>query len=582
VNIPIWFHQEEGKKSSFIIDPPLPTSSSSASNSAGAQSPRRALHHGLEKPAHAIIDCCCVNNDKNSIDTVPFLFAGMEIVSNSRNIEMYSTDDEGNEKYLFTSRGMKFETDDDATDYNGPVADFGMPRGLGGEPPTKAEWYKCVMINPGGPETVRSLHLKLLSLRPARASRVNIRLLKLKGRISTVEELKANPQLVEEERKPTTEKKNGSSISAPTRPPMSAEEISMLKNALMEKAGVSTALPPSLNLPNATMGAAPTAAASQSDMGTAIAAVTMMVRSTEERLARSVTTSIGTLEQTTTSSFRFMELKMQSMEKALATQQETMENQDQLIKEQSRMLESQREMMESMMESMMEGQKLLLESVAALKQHQEEAEERSIRKISDIMFNGCNGIKSVEQTNTNSEEINIPNEDATKDIDETPLEVKVSVSEEYTEVVDTSSSENIPAINGSNKTLNDGNALKKSIMEPVNKSQNDPFAALADEDLLGFGDESDFSLRASTNVNLNQSVVGGEIQDLLGLSDEIAEVPIISNGHNCNAGHIPNGKSNDDFLSGLKEEYSESSDDAKKNEGSVYDSVTKCLGFSLQ
>eukprot|EP00957_Ditylum_brightwellii_P036077 2732918-Ditylum_brightwellii.AAC.1 len=119
-------------------------------------------------------------------------------------------------------------------------------------------------------------------------------------------------------------------------------------------------------------------------------------------------------------------------------------------------------------------------------------------------------------------------------------------------------------------------------MEPVNKSQNDPFAALADEDLLGFGDESDFSLRASTNVNLNQSVVGGEIQDLLCLSDEITEVPIISNGHNCNAGHIPNGKSNDDFLSGLKEEYSESSDDAKKNEGSVYDSVTKCLGFSLQ
>eukprot|EP00957_Ditylum_brightwellii_P022235 1678332-Ditylum_brightwellii.AAC.1 len=83
-----------------------------------------------------------------------------------------------------------------------------MPKGLGGEPPTKAEWYKCVMINPGGPETVRSLHLKLLSLRPARASRVNIRLLKLKGRISTVEDLKANPQLVEEERKPTTEKKN--------------------------------------------------------------------------------------------------------------------------------------------------------------------------------------------------------------------------------------------------------------------------------------------------------------------------------------------------------------------------------------
>eukprot|EP00957_Ditylum_brightwellii_P061066 4634747-Ditylum_brightwellii.AAC.1 len=114
-----------------------------------------------------------------------------------------------------------------------------------------------------------------------------------------------------------------------------------------------------------------------------------------------------------------MGLKMKSMEK-----------QYQLIKEQSQMLESQREIMQSMME----GQKLLLKSMVVLKQQQEEAEKRSIKKISDIIFNGFDEIISAEQTNKKLEEITILKEGATKCIDEASLGITLASTNGYNNI----------------------------------------------------------------------------------------------------------------------------------------------------
>lgn len=128
---PLWFDQEKGKKSSFLLQ---------LDNHANQ----------IAKPAHVIL--------KGSHKDV-FLFGGLEIITNARNIEIYLTGEDGKETYLTTSRGLLVAGDDD---------------------PYR---FKCLVVCPGGPRPVTRVHLKLLSLKPASCTGATLHLVKLKGRL---------------------------------------------------------------------------------------------------------------------------------------------------------------------------------------------------------------------------------------------------------------------------------------------------------------------------------------------------------------------------------------------------------------
>ena len=140
-NNTVWFDQEEGKKSSFLLR--LPTDFS------------------IEKPAHLLIHCVVGK------DILPFLFGGLELISNARIIEAYKKEESNpsNENYLQTARGIKEDGDTDI--------------------------HKSVLVCPKGPETVVRLNLKLLSLRPATCTKMTLLSMKLKGRLPNVEMMSA-------------------------------------------------------------------------------------------------------------------------------------------------------------------------------------------------------------------------------------------------------------------------------------------------------------------------------------------------------------------------------------------------------
>lgn len=136
---PLWFEQEEGKKTSFLLE---------LNDAAGE----------IQKPAHVIL---------RAGDS--FLFGGLEFVSNARNVEVYLTEND-KETYLTTSRGLLVSGDDNP------------------------HRFKCIVVCPGGPRAVTRVHLKLLSLKPESCTGATLHLMKLKGRMPPSKQEKGNTQ----------------------------------------------------------------------------------------------------------------------------------------------------------------------------------------------------------------------------------------------------------------------------------------------------------------------------------------------------------------------------------------------------
>jgi hypothetical protein len=135
----LWFEQEEGKKSSFLLE---------LNDAAGE----------IRKPAHVIL---------RAGDS--FLFGGLEFVSNARNVEVYLTEND-KETYLTTSRGLLVSGDDNP------------------------HRFKCIVVCPGGPRAVTRVHLKLLSLKPESCTAATLHMMKLKGRMPPSNQEKGNTQ----------------------------------------------------------------------------------------------------------------------------------------------------------------------------------------------------------------------------------------------------------------------------------------------------------------------------------------------------------------------------------------------------
>lgn len=257
---PLWFEQEEGKKSSFLLQ---------LDDAAGE----------IQKPAHVILQ----GGDS-------FIFGGLEFVSNARNVEIYLTED-GKETYLTTSRGLTDSGDD----------------------PYR---FKCIVVCPGGPRAVTRVHLKLLSLKPASCTRATLYSIKLKGRLL---------------------------------PPKQAEDASAAAVISSPNAETDTSkAPPGLT---------------QADMGVAMTGLSMMVRSVESSLLKSVQDALDTVEKR-------LGARLDRIEQYLVMQQQAAVMQQQLQQQRFEKMQNQ------MMLQMKEHQSEMVSLITSLRTHVSQPKEQ--------------------------------------------------------------------------------------------------------------------------------------------------------------------------------------------------------------
>ena len=151
---------EDGKKYSFHLPLDLLPSPSS--------------YFEILKPASIVLKANYKSVEYESKDD-KFVFAGLEIISNSRNIESYELvsleNDHKNRdspnknfNYISTQKGTKCAVDPD-----GDKDDD--------------EWYTTIITHPQGPTEVNGIMLKLLSLRPAKVETATIQKLVTKCRL---------------------------------------------------------------------------------------------------------------------------------------------------------------------------------------------------------------------------------------------------------------------------------------------------------------------------------------------------------------------------------------------------------------
>lgn len=170
------------------------------------------MYYCVDKPAQLFIDCPIESNPTISNDntkqtndvsiissTAPFLFGGLELISNSRTVEVYTTDRDGKETYLLTCRGAILQ-DRDSIHPIEMRCNEGTPN---------IEWFICVIVHPLGPSEITNLKLKLLSLRSPK-EKAFVQDLKLKGKLPIhpiplhPERRHSNPNLKEAGQKKST------------------------------------------------------------------------------------------------------------------------------------------------------------------------------------------------------------------------------------------------------------------------------------------------------------------------------------------------------------------------------------------
>ena len=323
-----WF-QQEGTKPSYLIQVRPSSSPSSSTMEDDCSCPCK------DQSAHALIDCRADDGEGQVSEVAPssgsllFRYGGMELVTNARNVEVYTTDEGGKEKYVFTSRGIRHRTDDDRDSLPG------------------TEWYKFVIVNPGGAKTVMGVRMKMLSVKPSGCDVVRVLLLKVKCKLPEVE-VTAGP-----------EAKNIITV------PPGAMGSSGIGRTPQEKMAVSGGI--DAPLPFAGSGRSsflgdsdPTGDA---NIGAALAAVTMMVRSTEERVVKAMSEGLRSLDASMSARLKRLEMHVQTVSAVMGHQNEKANEQRRVIDEQKIMIETQRAMMEKIVENQMK----LLQSIEEMK-----------------------------------------------------------------------------------------------------------------------------------------------------------------------------------------------------------------------
>lgn len=334
--------QEENKKSSFVY------------NSDGLATSK------LEKPCHLIIDCS--PSEQIDVGSVEWLFGGLEIESNSRNVEIYAVvegKEFANREYWQTQRGTRLET----------------------ETTSGEEIYSTIVFPPDSkPIVVKSLHMKLLSLRPAKCTELNIERIKVKGRIP-----------------------EGEIVEAPN-----------ATQSPQVNAKITPTQPNNVD-------------ASTAQIGKAVSAITMMLQSMESKMSTSVQTTIGEFQKTNhmqdqawNARMSKLEDNMQHLTNSMRQLHESVDSMKQDIQKLS--LQKEKEEESPRQE---QDRALSIEQVQTLLIQEREINRQELEQQRQLMMKDIlEALKSEEKPTRVSTTVEVENEDdETQSNDETPSDV---------------------------------------------------------------------------------------------------------------------------------------------------------------
>jgi hypothetical protein len=282
--------QEEGKKSSFLLQ---------STTSSGSDI------HSITAPATIVVE----NGTTNPIRS-NFFLGGFQLVSTTRSVEVYLTDNEGKEMLLMTSKGIPFMKED-----------------------TSAPWHKVICVVPGGPRPISKLRIKLTSLLPVDTTTAKLHSLKLTARIPL-------PQ------SPTTNE----SISTSTLP-VTTSTTSTTKSG----GGGGVGLGPLLSLSQGPIMRSPpipgqglartmsndTTPITQSDLGAAMAGMTFIARSTEKSIDGVIKEQTKQLGHHIGTYFMKLEQQVCSLQSILLVQQQLLQQNHNIMQQQQQQIEHQ-------------------------------------------------------------------------------------------------------------------------------------------------------------------------------------------------------------------------------------------------
>ena len=215
-----------------------------------------------------------------------FYLGGFQLVSNARHCEVYLSDQEGKETYLMTSKGISFDGD-----YN-----------------------KAVSVVPGGPRAITRLHVKLLSLRPMEGD-TTARLQSFKVTARCPESSASSSG----EKTTTTTTTNGNKTTT-------------------------TAAP---SIPTSTYISPPPL--TQSDLGAAMASMSIMARSTENRIEQALQDRFASMDQNLGVRWTKMEHHILQLTSVVVSQKQVMLEQNGLVVKQQHKLVDQGNMINELM-----------------------------------------------------------------------------------------------------------------------------------------------------------------------------------------------------------------------------------------
>jgi len=358
----------------------------------------------VAKPACLVLDCPSPTQDASdasekcsttastasskttkSQGQLPFRYGGLELRVNSRNVELYLTEEStGKERYVVTSRGVR---DGEST------VEAAATDGNSGRSDEKVEWYKFVIVNRGGPATVTSVRIKLLSVKPADCDMVFVQFCKVKAKLLDEEEAKVASAVGTNVGQQEQQQQRAAPQSAPSPssssmgmgiPPMpqippgtgQGQPPSMAALMAMMSGGGVAAPPASQSTPQApvTTGAAsssPPPSSSQHsipthvDMGAAISALRMMVSSTEESINRRIIETSQRLDAASSVRISKLERKIDALTGIVEEQKDMITKQRMLIVEQAEIMGRVVERQDDVMKQVLEGQDTVIRRLAA-------------------------------------------------------------------------------------------------------------------------------------------------------------------------------------------------------------------------
>jgi hypothetical protein len=215
-----------------------------------------------------------------------FYLGGFQLVSNARHVEVYMSDQEGKETYLMTCKGITFDED----------------------------YHKAVSVVPGGPRAITRLHIKLLSLRPM-------------GETAKLQSLKVTARC------PESASSSGETTATPTSGNKTVPAPSSPMRPRSSTVATSYSSPP----------------LTQSDLGAAMASMSIMARSTESSIEKSLQDRFASMEENLGVRWTKMEHHILQLTSVVVSQKQVMLEQNGLVVKQQHKLVDQGNMINELM-----------------------------------------------------------------------------------------------------------------------------------------------------------------------------------------------------------------------------------------